>query len=121
MEKLSVIKYEGDNNTLIYKYPEENFTILSELVVFENQEAIFFMNGQALDSFGPGRHILNAEKLPLITRMYKHVINGNEPFHSSLYFINKTEQMGIKWGTSSMITINDPKNGVPVSLGLSGE
>ena len=50
-----VIKYEGDNSTFIWKHPCEDFNTTSQLIVHESQEAIFFMNGQALDLFGPGR------------------------------------------------------------------
>ena len=48
-----IIKYEGDNRTFIWKHPVEDFNSLTQLIVHESQEAILFMNGQALDSFGP--------------------------------------------------------------------
>ena len=48
-----IIKYEGDNSTFIWKHPSEDFNSLTQLIVHESQEAIFFMNGQALDLFGP--------------------------------------------------------------------
>ena len=43
-----IIKYEGDNTTFIWKCPIEDFNSLTQLIVHENQEAIFFMNGQEL-------------------------------------------------------------------------
>ena len=49
----SVIKYEGDNSTFIWKHPCEDFNTSSQLIVHESQEAILFLNGQALDLFGP--------------------------------------------------------------------
>lgn len=45
MEIASVIKYEGDNSTFIWKHPKEDFNINSQLIVHETQEAIFFANG----------------------------------------------------------------------------
>ena len=62
---LSVIKYEGGNDVLIWKYPEEDFNIGSQLIVHESQEAIFFRDGKALDNFGAGRHTLETSKLSL--------------------------------------------------------
>ena len=44
---VDIIKYEGDNNTFVWKHPCEDFNALSQLIVHESQEAIFFMNGQA--------------------------------------------------------------------------
>ena len=61
-----LIKYEGDNSTFIWKYPSEDFNNMTQLVVHESQEAIFFANGQAADTFGPGRYKLDAENIPII-------------------------------------------------------
>ena len=63
----SVIKYEGDNSTFIWKHPCEDFNTATQLIVHETQEAIFFMNGQALDSFGPGRHTLDNQLYSSLT------------------------------------------------------
>ena len=51
----SVIKYEGDNSTFVWKHPIEDFNLGSQLIVHESQEAIFFRDGQALDTFGRKR------------------------------------------------------------------
>ncbi len=115
-----VIKYEGDNTTFIWKHPCEDFNSLSQLIVHESQEAIFFMNGQALDLFGPGRHTLINQNIPLLSQHLKRLTDDN-PFHCELYFINKTEQMAIKWGTDTRIQYIEPTYGFPISIGASGE
>ena len=61
-----IIKYEGDNDTFIWKHPCEDFNSLSQLIVHESQEAIFFMNGQALDLFGAGRYTLETQNVPIL-------------------------------------------------------
>ena len=68
MAVIDVIKYEGDNSTFVYKHPVEDFNTGSQLIVHESQEALFYMNGQALDLFGPGRHTLETENIPLLRR-----------------------------------------------------
>ena len=77
---ISVIKYEGDNQTFIWKHPYEDFTLGSQLIVHESQEAIFFMNGQALDLFGPGRYTLTTQNLPLVLGMVKIFKSDEKPF-----------------------------------------
>lgn len=62
----SIIKYEGDNETLVWKHPIEDFNMGSQLIVHESQEAIFFRDGQALDLFGAGRYTLETQQLPLL-------------------------------------------------------
>lgn len=116
-----VLKYEGDNSTFILKHPSEDFNSLTQLIVHESQEAIFFMNGQALDLFGPGRYTLETQNIPKIGKILNRTTDGVTPFHCEVYFINKTEQMSIKWGTDSKVQYIDPKYGFPLAIGASGE
>ena len=116
-----IIKYEGDNSTFIWKHPSEDFNYLTQLIVHESQEAIFFMNGQALDMFGAGRYTLETQNIPLIGKALNKATNDKTPFHCEVYFINKTEQMNIKWGTDSRVQYIEPTYGFPLSIGASGE
>ncbi|MGO5479961.1 SPFH domain-containing protein [Anaerovoracaceae bacterium HCP3S3_H6] len=116
-----LIKYEGDNKTLIWKHPTEDFNSLTQLVVHESQEAIFFMNGQALDLFGPGRYTLETQNIPQIGKALGRTVGSQSPFHCEVYFINKTEQMSIKWGTDSKVTFVEPTYGFPLNIGACGE
>lgn len=116
-----IIKYEGTNNVFIWKHPSEDFNSLTQLIVHENQEAVFFMNGQALDTFGPGRHTLETQNIPLLSKILNRITGDKTPFHCEVYFINKTEQMSIKWGTDSRVQYIEPTYGFPISIGASGE
>ena len=117
----SIIKYEGDRDTLIWKHPIEDFNLGSQLIVHESQEAIFFKDGQALDLFGPGRYTLETQQLPLLEKLYQLPTDTEGTFHSEVYFINKTVQMALKWGTPEKVRFIDPLTGVPLELGASGE
>ena len=114
------IKYEGDNSTFIWKHPVEDFNKTSELIVHESQEAILFANGQAVDTFGPGRYKLDSENLPLLTKTL-NLVTGTSIFHCEVYFINKTVQMALRWGTDSKVRFIEPTLGIPVEIGASGE
>lgn len=116
-----VLKYEGDNSTFIWKHPSEDFNSLTQLIVHESQEAIFFMNGQSLDLFGPGRYTLETQNIPKIGEIFKRVTGDTTPFHCEVYFINKAVQMAVKWGTPEKIRYIDPDSGIPIELGASGE
>ena len=118
---ISVIKYEGDNSTFVWKHPIEDFNLGSQLIVHESQEAIFFLNGQALDTFGPGRYTLETENLPILQKAYDLPTGRQNPFHAEVYFINQTVQMGLKWGTKDRIHFIEPETGLPLDLGASGE
>ena len=121
MKIADIIKYEGDNDTFVWKHPVEDFNSLTQLIVHESQEAIFFMNGEALDTFGPGRHTLETQNIPKLGKLLNKTTNSETPFHCEVYFINKTVQMAIKWGTDSKVRFLDPILGIPLEIGACGE
>lgn len=117
---IDVIKYEGDNRTFIWKHPCEDFNLGSQLIVHESQEAVFFRDGKALESFGAGRHTLETQNLPHLKDNIKWIAGGKSVFHSEVYFINLTTQLGVKWGTDSKIRMFDPVSGLHLELGACG-
>ncbi len=118
---ISLIKYEGDNNTFVWKHPIEDFNMGSQLIVHESQEALFFRNGEALDLFSAGRYTLESEKLPILNDIFKLPTGQDGIFHSEVYFINQAVQMGIRWGTDSKVRLFDPTSGLHLEIGASGE
>lgn len=121
METAQIIKYEGDNSTFIWKHPCEDFNSFTQLIVHESQEAIFFLNGQALDLFGVGRYTLETQNIPKLGKILNRTTGDKTPFHCEVYFINKTEQMAIRWGTDSKVQFIEPTYGFPISIGASGD
>lgn len=116
-----VLKYEGDNDVFVWKHPVEDFNTKSQLVVHESQEAVFFKDGVALDSYGPGRYQLSTENIPFLRRILNAPSKGVSPYHCELYFINKVDVMDVKWGTKSPILVNDPKYNVILPIGANGQ
>lgn len=116
-----IIKYEGDNNTFIWKHPTEDFNNMTQLIVAESQEAIFFMNGMAMDTFGPGKYNLDTESLPILGKFIDVLTYGDSSFHATVYFINQTVQMALKWGTMERVRFIEPNTGIPLDIGASGE
>ena len=117
----SIIKYEGDGDTLVWKHPIEDFNYGSQLIVHESQEAIFFRDGQALDLFGAGRYTLETQQLPMLEKIYKLPADTEGTFHSEVYYINLSTVMGVKWGTDSKVRMFDPASGLHVEIGACGE
>lgn len=121
MALVNIIKYEGDNTTFVWKHPKADFNTMSQLIVHENQEAVFFKNGQALDLFEAGKYTLSTDNIPILRRLISIPTGGRTPFHCEVYFINKTHQMAIKWGTDSQVQYMDPTYKFPLQIGASGE
>lgn len=117
--KTSVIRWDmGQNDIFVYRHPVENFNIGSQLIVSEGQKAIFFRNGKGLDQFGPGRHTLETQKLPLLEEVLKFPTDADLTFDSKVYFV-KTNRLNVKWGVPE-IRLKNPEMDFYVDLGMSG-
>ena len=116
-----IIKYEGNNDVFVWKHPSEDFNSFTQLIVHDSQEAVFMLNGEILDIFGAGRYTLETENIPKLGKVLNRTVGDKSPFHCEVYFVNKTEQMAIKWGTDSKIEYMEPTYNFPLQIGASGE
>lgn len=79
----------------------------AQLVVTENQWAVFFRDGKALDTFGPGRHTLTTANVPLLTRLINLPFGGTSPFRADVYFVARKVFTDLKWGTREPVVFRD--------------
>ena len=121
MKVFDIIKYEGPNDVFVWKFPGEDFNTLSQLIVAESQEAVFFEDGRALDLFKPGRYTLQTQNIPLIRRLVNLPFNGESPFHCQVYFINRIVSMDVMWGTNSPIPIQDAVYKIVLPIRANGQ
>lgn len=113
-ELLEVIEWKEDNkDTLIWKFPDKDSAIKygAQLTVRESQAAIFLNEGQIADVYGPGRHILKTENMPVLTKLKSWKHGFNSPFKADVYFVSTRQLTNFKWGTPNPIFVNDPEAG----------
>lgn len=116
MAIIDVVKFNGPAGVLAWKFPSEELSTWTQLIVNESQEAIFFKGGKALDSFGAGRYTLSTQNIPIISNIVNLPFGGQSPFAAEVWFVNKAHTLNIKWGTSSPIQLQDPKYQLPVGV-----
>jgi membrane protease subunit (stomatin/prohibitin family) len=121
MALFEVIKYEGPNETLVWKWPGEAITFGSQLIVNQTQEALFYKNGQALDLLGPGRHTLQTNNIPLLQSFVNAPFDGKTPFPAEIYFIDKAVLLDVKWGTQRPVPILDPLLNIFLPVRANGQ
>jgi membrane protease subunit (stomatin/prohibitin family) len=79
----------------------------SQLVVQESQTAFFYRDGRMLDHFGPGRHTLHTQNLPLLGSIIGAPFGGHSPFRAYVYFLSLKTFPGLGWGTPTPILFRD--------------
>ncbi len=102
-------------NEMVRRFPEHgsgDFRLGSQLIVRESQTAVFFRDGKALDTFGPGRHTISTANIPLLTRLIGLPFSGETPFKAEVYFVNMREFVDQKWGTPEAIALRDKDLGM---------
>lgn len=121
MAIVEVLKYDGRKDVLAWKYPNQELGTWTQLIVNESQEAVFIKEGKILDIFGPGRHVLSTENIPILSKLINLPFGGKSPFTAEVWFINKSHIIDVKWGTPSPIQLQDPKYKVFIPLRAFGQ
>jgi len=109
---MEVLEFLDDTGqVLVKRIPDNGFLEIkwgSQLTVRESQEAVFFRDGMALDVFGPGRHILQTQNIPVIGKWVTRFGYGpNSPFRAEVVFVGKQLFPNLKWGTKEPILFRD--------------
>jgi len=109
MEVLEFLDSSG--KVMVQREPEEGPCEIkwgAQLTVRESQEAVFFRDGKSLDAFGPGRHVLKTQNVPLISKWVTSFGYGEDsPFRAEVYFVGKQLFPNLKWGTAEPILFRD--------------
>ncbi|MBN1620636.1 SPFH domain-containing protein [candidate division WOR-3 bacterium] len=111
LKLMDIIEYhDPTGDIMVHRVPEEGSAetkLGSQLIVREDQKAVFFRDGQALDVFGPGKHVLTAANLPVLTKFVGALFDGRSPFRTEVIFVNTKTFTNSKWGTPEPIPFRD--------------
>jgi membrane protease subunit (stomatin/prohibitin family) len=126
MAIIDVLKYDGPNNVLVWKWRtagnsnrEEELRLGTQLIVNQSQEACFIKGGRLLDTFGPGTHTLTTLNLPILTSIIGLAFGGKSPFKAEVYFLNKSVSMDTKFGMRPF-NMMEPNLKIPIPVTCRG-
>ena len=114
-EFVEVIEWTDDSRTtLSHRFQDADKAIKNgaQLIVRESQAAQFVYLGQFGDTFGPGRHRLVTDNIPVLTRLRSWKYALESPFKADVYFLNTRLFTGNKWGTTNPVMMRDEELGV---------
>jgi membrane protease subunit (stomatin/prohibitin family) len=121
MAIIDVVKYQSDENELVYKFPSDDLRFGTQLVVNTSQTAFFIKGGKIYDQYESGTHTLKSNNIPLINKVVNLPFGSTSPFQAEVWFVNLVSKMDIKWGTTNPIQLEDPKYGVIVPVRAYGQ
>ncbi len=112
---LEIIQWQDDSrDTLSWRFPDEDKEIKrgAQLIVRESQVAQFIYLGQFGDTFGPGKHSLATDNIPILSTLKGWKYGFESPFKADIYFVNTRLFTGNKWGTANPIMLRDVDFGI---------
>ena len=114
-ELLEVIEWTDDSrDTLSFRFPDDDKAIKNgaQLIVRESQTVQFLYLGEFGDTFGPGKHTLTTDNIPVLTKLKSWKYGFNSPFKADIYYLNTRLFTGNKWGTSNPVMMRDDDLGI---------
>ncbi len=114
-ELVDIVEWTDDSrDTLTHRFPDADKAIKNgaQLIVRESQRAQFVYLGEFGDTFGPGRHTLTTDNIPVLTKLRSWKYGFNSPFKADVYFLNTRLFTGNKWGTTNPVMMPDDDLGV---------
>lgn len=115
-EFMEVIEwFDKTGQEILHRYPEEGSGAIkfgAQVIVRENQAAVFFRDGKGLDVLGPGRHTLSTYNLPILTKLLSLPWGFTSPFRCEVCFVNQKVFTNMRWGTKDPVAFKDNEFGV---------
>ena len=121
MALIEIVKFQGNDEEFVWKFPSENLRLGTQLVVKPAQTAFFVRGGVILDEFKEGTLTLKSGNIPLLTKLVSLPFGGDTPFQAEVWFVKLITKLNTPWGTARPIQLEDPKYGVVVSVRAFGQ
>lgn len=121
MAIIDVVKWNASPEELVWKFPSDELSTATRLIVSTAQEAFVVLGGEVSDAYGPGTHILDTGNVPLLRKLVNIPFGGQTPYSAEVWFVQKTMPLNLLWGTQDPIQILDPEYKVPVPVRCYGQ
>lgn len=121
MAFIDLVKWDGSPHQLAWKYPSDNLSTATQLIVNESQDAFVVRGGVYDGPFGAGRHTLSTENLPGLRGLLGLPFGGKSPFTAEVWYVNRLTNLDVRWGTPDAIQLQDPKYQIMVPVRAFGQ
>lgn len=107
--------FDDSGAQLVQRIPQQGSGEIkygAQLTVRENQVAVFYYQGKAMEAFGPGRHTLQTANIPILTKIASLPWGLSSPLRAEVYFVNMKVFTNLKWGTRDPVAFKDAHLGL---------
>lgn len=121
MAMIDVVKWNAPADELVWKFPSEQLSTATRLIVSTSQEAFVVLGGEISGPFQPGTHVLDTGNIPILSKLVNIPFGGQSPFSAEVWFVQKTTPLNLLWGTQDPVQLLDPKYNIPVPIRSFGQ
>jgi membrane protease subunit (stomatin/prohibitin family) len=119
VREMMVARPDDRKHLIVYKHPDQNIPMYSQLTVDSDECAVFFRDGRVVGVIAPGRVTLESQNIPFLNSIVTQY-TGGQVFVTEIFFVTMAPVRGVPFGgpVGDMI---DPLTGEQVQPRIFGE
>lgn len=114
-----IARPDDSKDLILYKHPDKNIRMLTQLTVQPDEVAVFFKKGEIVGTLEPGTHKLDGASIPFLS-MLIDAGTGGDFLMSELYFVSTRQFTDLPFG-GMIDNVLDPTTSLAVGIRLFGE
>ncbi len=97
VREMMIARPDNLKSLIVFKHPDQNFPMYSQLTVDSDECAVFFKDGTVIGVLPPGRHTLQTQNIPFLNQIVNN-FTGGQVFISEIFFVKTSPVRNIPFG-----------------------
>lgn len=119
VQEMMIARPDHLKGLIVYKHPDQNVPMYSQLTVDSDECAVFFKDGRVVGVLPPGRHTLQSQNIPFLNSIVTSY-TGGQVFIAEIFFVKTSPIFNVPFG-GPIGDMLDPLTGEQVSPRIFGE
>ncbi len=119
VREMMIARPDNLKQLIVYKHPDQNVPMYSQLTVDKDEVAVFFKDGRVVGILPPGRHTLQTQNIPFLNQIVTNM-TGGQVFISEIFFVKTSPVRSVPFG-GPIGTMRDPQLMCLVTPRIFGE
>jgi membrane protease subunit (stomatin/prohibitin family) len=119
VREMMIARPDNLKQLIVYKHPDQNIPMYSQLTVDSDECAVFFKDGRVVGVLPPGRVTLQTQNIPFLNGIVTSY-TGGQVLIAEVYFVKTAPVRSVPFG-GPIGDMLDPLTGLPVTPRIFGE